>query len=67
MTSLGKALFWRDKSLVSKLLSRWTSAKLATVAERVGLLERSLMFGPAPEREALGEELFAIARAARAR
>jgi DNA polymerase-3 subunit delta len=67
MTSMGKALFWRDKSLVGKLLNRWTSAKLATVAERVGLLERSLMFGPAPEREALGEELFAIARAARAR
>jgi DNA polymerase-3 subunit delta len=67
MTSLGKALFWRDRSLVGKLLSRWTSAKLATVAERVGSLERSLMFGPAPEREALGEELFAIARAARGR
>ena len=67
MTSMGKALFWKDKSLIGKLLVAWPSAKLATVAERAGALERALMLSPAPEREALGEELMAIARAARAR
>ncbi len=37
------------------------------MAERAGKLERALMFSPAPEREALGEELLAIAREARRR
>jgi DNA polymerase-3 subunit delta len=64
---MGKALFWKDKSLIGKLLVAWPSAKLATVAERAGALERALMLSLAPEREALGEELMAIARAARAR
>jgi DNA polymerase-3 subunit delta len=67
MTSLGKSLFWKDKLLVEKLLSLWDSKRLATVAERAGELERSLMFSPAPGPEALGEELMAIARAARRR
>ena len=67
MTSLGRSLFWKDKPLVAKLLSRWDAAGLSTVADRVGRLERTLMFTPVPDREALGEELFAIARAARSR
>ena len=64
MTSLGKALFWKDKPLVAKLLSLWDSGRLATVAERAGRLERELIFSDAPNQEALGEELIAIARAA---
>ena len=67
MTSLGKSLFWKDKPLVARLLSRWDSKSLATVAERVGQLERSLILTPAPGLEALSEELFAIARAAQRR
>jgi DNA polymerase III subunit delta len=67
MTSLGRALFWKDKSLVGKLLQRWDARGLATVAERAGKLERDLLFSPAPDQEALGEELIAIARAARTR
>ena len=67
MTSFGKALFWKDKALVGKLLRTWDSAGLATVAERAGRLERGLLFSPAPDQEALGEELLAIARAARRR
>ena len=67
MTSLGKSLFWKDKALVARLLSRWDSKGLATVAERAGRLERSLMLTPAPGFEALSEELFAIARAAQRR
>lgn len=65
MTSLGKSLFWRDKAKVQRMLSIWGAEDLATVIDRAGKLERSLMFTAAPDREALGEELLAIARKAR--
>lgn len=68
VASLGKSLFWKDKPLVEKLLGQWDSAGLARVAERAGALERSLMSAASPPpAEALGEELLAIARAARRR
>ena len=65
MTSLGKSLFYKDQAKVGRMLGRWTADGLATAAERAGKLERSLMFTPVPDREALGEELLAIARKAR--
>jgi DNA polymerase-3 subunit delta len=71
MTSLGKSLFWKDKAKVERMISKWTAADLATVAERAGRLERELMRQRArpntspPEPEALGEELISIARKAR--
>ena len=64
MTSLGKALFWKDKPLVSQLLSSWDSKALETAADRAGRLERQLMLTPVPTVEALGEELTALARVA---
>ena len=67
MTSLGKSLFWKDRPLVGRLIARWDSKGLATVADRAGQLERSLMLTPVPGFEALSEELFAIARAAQRR
>jgi DNA polymerase-3 subunit delta len=67
MTSLGKSLFWRDKPLVSKLLSLWDAQALARLSERAGRLERELMFSRVPDQQALGEELLAVARAARGR
>lgn len=67
MTSAGRALFFKDKPVVAQMLSHWTSERLARVAERAGQLERALMFSPAPQQEALGEELLAIAREARRR
>lgn len=67
MTSLGRSLFWKDKSVVQRMLQKWTAEDLATISDRAGKLERSLMFTAAPEREALGEELLAIARKARSR
>jgi DNA polymerase III subunit delta len=67
MASFGKSLFWKDKGLIEKLLRLWDAKGLATVAERAGRLERELMFSPAPDQEALGEELLSIARAARSR
>jgi DNA polymerase-3 subunit delta len=65
MTSLGKTLFWKDKTKVQRMLDKWSAEDLAIVAERAGKLERSLIFTAAPDREALGEELLAIARKAR--
>jgi DNA polymerase-3 subunit delta len=62
---MGRALFFKDQAKVPRMLSRWTAEGLATAAERIGKLERSLMFTPVPDREALGEELLAIARKAR--
>ena len=65
MTSMGKALFWKEKPLIEKLLASWDSVSLARVAERTGELERRLMRGDSPPpAEALGEELIAIARQA---
>lgn len=65
VTSMGKALFWKDKALMQRLLSQWSAARLAQLAERVSALERRLMLSPVPGDAALGEELLAIARAAR--
>jgi DNA polymerase-3 subunit delta len=67
MTSMSKSLFWKEKQLIAMLLNRWDSAGLATAAERTGRLERELMFSDSPPAEAIGEELIAIARAARRR
>ena len=67
MTSLGRALFWKDKELVGRLLTLWDAKGLERVAERAGRLERDLLFSPAPDQATLGEMLLSIARAARAR
>lgn len=66
MTSLGKTLFWKDKALIERMVRQWNAEGLARVAERAGKLEREFIFSDAPPREALGEELLAIARKARA-
>jgi len=65
LTSSGKPLFFKEKAKVQRMLSMWSAEGLATVAERAGRLERTLMFSGVPDREALGEELLAIARKAR--
>jgi DNA polymerase-3 subunit delta len=67
MASIGKALFFKDKALVRKLLDAWDADRLATASERAARLERQFLFGAAPKQAALGEELLAIARAARKR
>lgn len=63
LASSGKALFWKDKPLIQRLLSQWSAARLAQAAERVSGLERRLMLSPVPSEAALSEELIAIARA----
>jgi DNA polymerase-3 subunit delta len=68
LKSLGRGLFFKDEPLVRKMLQGWSADALATAADRAGKLERSLMLGPAiPPAESLGEELVAVARAARRR
>lgn len=67
MTSLGRSLFWKDKPVFGRILSSWDSERLARVFERAGTLERNLIFSPAPQQEALSEELIAIALQARRR
>jgi len=65
MASAGKALFWKDKAMIQSMLSRWNAERLAQVGERAAALEMQLIFSGAPGSAALGEELTAIARAAR--
>jgi len=67
MASVARGLFWKDKPLFERLLQQWTAEDLARVSERTGELERALIFSPAPDQAMLGEELLAIARAARGR
>ena len=64
MASMGKALFWKDKSAMQRMLSRWTSAQIAEAAERVTEAEREGFRGRAPDRALLAETLVTIARAA---
>ena len=66
IAAMGRALFWKDKPLVTEMLMRWPAGRLARLGERVAGLERQLMFSGLPARSALGEELLAIARTARA-
>ena len=68
VASAGKSVFFKEKELVTKLLTHWDSPALARVSERLGSLERQLMRADAPpDVEAIGEELVTIARAARRR
>jgi len=64
MTSMGKALFWKDKPLVQRLLSTWPAERIAEAAARVSALERQVMLSPVSDEAALGETLVTIARAA---
>ena len=64
MTSMGKALFWKDKPLIQRLLSNWSAERIAQAMERSAALERATIFSDEPPIAALGEELVAIARAA---
>lgn len=62
MASMGKALFWKDKALVQRLLTNWSSERIGQAAARVGALERDLMLSNAPEEASLSETLMTLAR-----
>lgn len=67
MASVGRSMFWRDREAMAPMLDRWPASAIAKALERSGALEKELIFGSAPKAEALGEELIAVARAARRR
>ena len=62
LTSMGKALFWKDKAIVQKMLSTWSAERIATASRRVAELERQLMLSRAPEEASLAETLVTLAR-----
>lgn len=64
MASMGKSLFWKDKSLIQRLLSTWSAERLAEAALRVSALERQIMLRPLADEAALGETLVTLARVA---
>jgi len=64
MASMGKALFWKDKPLVQRLLSLWSAERLAEASARVAAIERQIMLRPLADEAALGETLVTLARAA---
>lgn len=67
LTSMGKALFWKDKPAIQRMLSTWSADRLAQAAARVVILERQLMLSRAPDEASLGETLITLARAANRR
>jgi len=64
MASMGKALFWKDKPLLQRLLSSWSSQHIAEASTRVSKLERLIMLRPLADDAALGETLVTLARVA---
>lgn len=63
MTSMGRALFWKDKPLIQRSLQRWPAPMLDRLSERVSSLEEKVIFSKSPVKAQLGEEMLAIARA----
>lgn len=64
MASMGKALFWKDRPIVQRLLSTWSAERLAEASARVSGLERQIMLRPLNDEAALGETLITLARVA---
>ncbi len=62
MTSMGKALFWKDKDIVRRMLTAWSAERLTNASARVAELERQLMLSKAPEEASLAETLVMLAR-----
>ncbi len=62
LASLGKALFWKDKSIVQQMLSSWSSERIVQAATRVAALERHLMLSKVPEEASMAETLIVLAR-----
>jgi DNA polymerase-3 subunit delta len=62
---VGASVFWKDRPLISRVLSRWSSERLAQLVDRIARLERQLLLGSVPDRAALGYELLQIVRAGR--
>ncbi len=64
VTALGKALFFKEQSVVTTQLSRWTSVRLSTASTRLFTSERAIMAKDTVGAVIAAEELIAIARVA---
>lgn len=67
MSSAGKSMFYKDKPAVARQLGRWSSARLATVAQRLLAAELDFKSLGSLGAGVIAEPLFAIARAASGR
>ena len=67
MASAGRAIFWKDKEFVERLLRIWTPEQLARLVDRTAEVEKQLMVTDAPEVAGIGEHLVAVARSAQRR
>ena len=61
----GRAIFWKDKAIITDQVERWHSDALVIAIKRAGGAERALKSSGGPGSVAVDEELFAIARKAR--
>ena len=61
----GRAIFWKEKQMVTRQLQMWKSPALATAIERTARAERTLKSSGGPGAIGAVDELFAIARHAR--
>lgn len=64
MASTGKSTFYKERSAVARQLGRWSSARLAIVAERLLAAERDFKSPGSLGADAIAEPLFIIAQAA---
>ena len=67
MASAGRAIFWKDKDFVERLLRIWQPEQIARLVDRTAEVEKELMGTDAPEVAAIGEHLVAMARSAQRR
>lgn len=64
MGSGGRSLFWKDRAAVSGQVARWRPHDIATALERFLQAEREVKRSGGAGLVAVGEELFAVGRAA---
>jgi DNA polymerase-3 subunit delta len=60
----GRAIFWKDKPVITQQLQRWSGARLATVHERLLAVRRAVMTSTQMAPLRLQSELIVIARVA---
>ncbi len=64
MASSGRAIFWKEKGVLSTQLSRWTATKLAKALDRIGQAERAVKSSGSVGSIMVEAELLAISREA---
>ena len=67
MASAGRAIFWKDKDFVERLLRTWSPEQIAKLVDRTAEVEKELMGSDVPEVAAIAEHLVAVARSAQRR